>query len=154
MCKQFKNNIFLKRYVCQHCVAPQTCNHTAFLCVLYTNDLWKLYIWPFVGKVGKHSSRQKSWQTYPPQRGGLGFGSIDGLVATPWQLFCKPLWFGPYLGSSQSVRLGLTRFTAQSKESPTRAPTNESVSAPPRRTGGSFVSAIINDRSSFGITLA
>ena len=48
--------MFLKRYVCQHCVALKTGNHTPLLCVFDTNYQWELHIWPLVGKVGEPAS--------------------------------------------------------------------------------------------------
>ena len=58
--------VVLKKFVCQLCVAPKSHKHTSFAVYFDTNYRWKLYILQFVGKRGKHGSRQKSWQTYPP----------------------------------------------------------------------------------------
>ena len=57
---KFISTVFLKRYVCQLCVASKSRKHTPLSCIFDTDYRWKLHIQLFIGKVGKHGSRQKS----------------------------------------------------------------------------------------------
>ena len=75
--KFMRTIIFLKRYVCQYCVALKTCKRTPFLMYFDTNHTWKWIVSHLLANVPPHA---KCWQTYPPS-------DLAGLIVIRCWLF-------------------------------------------------------------------
>ena len=72
MCKKrIEFSFFIKRYVCQLCVAPQTRQHTPLLCILRQNIEGKCIFSHSLAMLANMAQDKKVYKRTPPAVGGL-----------------------------------------------------------------------------------